>query len=93
MGRVLYGNAQFDVSDRELAYLDAVIAEACKINRSFQFHFVVGDQVVSLTLGQGCEALLEYANANHGIEWGFVAAAMKDIEQRGMISVGIFSAV
>lgn len=97
MGRVLYGKAQFEISDRDAAYLDAVVAEACRDGVTFRFHFTVGGdgdrRIASVTLGAGCPVLIEYPNADLGIEWGYVVAAMADIREKGTLSVGFFSAL
>lgn len=95
MGKLIYGNANFDMSDRDAAYLDAVLTEACTANITFRFRFTVGSegdsQIVAVTLGPGIPAVIEFPNADNGVEWGYVVAAMKDIRETGHLSLGFFS--
>lgn len=97
MGELHYGQAEFELSDRDATYLDAVIGQACMERLSFVFHIPVGStdasEIVSIVLGYGCPSIIKFPNADNGIEWGYVVAAMHDIRDKGTLSLGFFSAL
>lgn len=92
-----YEQTTFDLSDRDAAYLHAVLTQACMEKLSFVFRVPFGGEgqgdIVSIVLGHGCPSLLQFPNADNGIEWGYVIAAMSDIRENGSLSLGFFSGV
>lgn len=95
MGMLRYEQTSFALSDRDASYLGTVITEACKEKLSFVFHLPVSgegqDDIVSIVLGYGCQSLVQFPNADNGVEWGYVVAAMREIHDRGALSLGFFS--
>lgn len=92
-----YEQTTFDLSDRDAGYLGTVIAQACIEKLTFVFRIPVGGEgqgdIVAVVLGYGCPAVLQFPNADNGIEWGYVVAAMSEIREKGSLSLGFFSAV
>lgn len=97
MGELRYGETKFKLSDLDASYLSVVIAQACMERLSFVFHITVGGEgdgdIIALVLGHGHSCLIKFPNADNGVEWGFVEAAMQEIRDRGTLSISLFSAL
>ena len=97
MGELHYGKLQFELSDLDASYLSVVIAQACMEKLSFVFHITVGGEgdgdIVAVVLGYGHSSALKFPNADNGVEWGYVVAAMREIREKGTLSISLFSAL
>lgn len=97
MGELHYGETKFKLSDLDASYLSVVIAQACMEKLSFVFHITVGGEgdgdIVAIVLGYGHSSMLKFPNADNGVEWGYVVAAIQEIRDKGTLSIGFFSAL